>query len=105
AGAVAAGVLGASAGALADDLGERTMLGDCGANALGALLGLGIAAHTGRWGRAAVFGGLVALTLASERVSFTAVIERTPGLRDLDQFGRRPLLRPVLPTDAHAPTA
>ncbi len=104
AGAAAAGVLGASGAALPDDLGERTMLGDCGANALGALLGLGIAAHTGRWGRAAVFGGLVALTLASERVSFTAVIERTPGLRHLDRLGRRALLRPAPAAAAHAAT-
>ena len=36
---------------------------------------------------------LVVLNLASERVSFTAVIDRTPGLRQLDRLGRRPAPR------------
>ena len=33
---------------------------------------------------------LVLLNLASERVSFTKVIDATPGLRHLDRLGRRP---------------
>jgi hypothetical protein len=74
---------------LPDDLGERVMLGDCGANALGALLGLRLAALPGRGSRAALLGAVVALTLASEKVSFTQVIEATPGLRELDRLGRR----------------
>ena len=60
------------------DLGERAMLGDAGANALGAMLGAAAAASLPRPARAAVLAGIVGLTAASEVVSFTDVIERTP---------------------------
>ena len=88
--ALVAGPLGATFAVLPEDLGERVMLGDCGANALGALLGLRLASIPGRGPRAALLAGVVALTLASEKVSFTKVIEATPGLRELDRLGRRP---------------
>ncbi|WP_205752808.1 hypothetical protein [Cryptosporangium phraense] len=88
--AIASAVTGAAAAALPDDLGERSMLGDAGANALGALLGVGLAARLGRPGRALVAAGLIGLMAASERVSFTAVIARTPALNALDMLGRRP---------------
>lgn len=81
---------GAASGLLRDDLAERSMLGDTGANAVGALLGVAAVAGTGPRGRWAAAAALVALTLASERVSFSTVIDRTPGLRELDRFGRRP---------------
>ncbi len=86
----APGPAGAAAALLPADLGERVMLGDAGANALGALLGLA-AVHRlpSRGARAALLAGLTALTGASEVVSFTAVIERTPPLRALDALGRR----------------
>jgi len=74
---------------LPQDLGEQIMLGDTGANALGAVIGVNVAARTGRFGRLVVLGGLVGLTLASEKVSFTKVIESTPGLREIDGWGRR----------------
>ncbi|MGY1710336.1 hypothetical protein ACI8AC_12585 [Geodermatophilus sp. SYSU D00758] len=90
AGPLVAGPLGATLAVLPADLGERVMLGDSGANALGALLGLRLAALRSRGLRAGLLGGVVALTLASERVSFTRVIEATPGLRELDRLGRRP---------------
>ena len=82
-------VLGASLALLPDDLGERSMLGDAGANALGAMLGAAAARSLPRPARVAVLAGLVALTAASEKVSFTRVIERTPPLRRLDMLGRR----------------
>jgi UDP-N-acetylmuramyl pentapeptide phosphotransferase/UDP-N-acetylglucosamine-1-phosphate transferase len=89
-GGLVAGPLGATLATLPEDLGERVMLGDCGANALGALLGLRLAAIPGRAPRAGLLAGVVVLTLASEKVSFTKVIEATPGLRELDRLGRRP---------------
>lgn len=95
AGAVAALVLAqpgpaaAAAALLPADLGERTMLGDAGANALGAVLGLAMVhRHPGR-GRAAL-AVLVAATAASEVVSYTAVIEAVPPLRWMDAVGRAP---------------
>ncbi|WP_194291574.1 hypothetical protein, partial [Cumulibacter manganitolerans] len=88
-GSLVAGPLGAAAGLLPDDLAERTMLGDGGANAIGALLGLRLAVAGGPAWRAGVLAALTALTLASEKVSFTKVIESTPVLREVDALGRR----------------
>lgn len=87
---VTAPALGAALALLPEDLGERAMLGDGGANALGALLGAAAAATLPRPARAGLLAGITALTLASEKVSFTKVIERTPPLRWLDMLGRRP---------------
>ncbi len=90
AGGLVAGPLGAALAVLPADLGEQVMLGDAGANALGALLGLRAAAVPSRPVRAGLLAVVTALTLASERISFTRVIEATPGLRELDRLGRRP---------------
>ncbi|MDQ6875390.1 MAG: hypothetical protein M3042_10065 [Actinomycetota bacterium] len=89
AGAIVSGPLGAAAAVLPDDLAERTMLGDTGANALGAIIGFGLAASLGRSGRAGLLAVLCGLILASERISFGSVIERSPGLRAMDAWGRR----------------
>jgi UDP-GlcNAc:undecaprenyl-phosphate GlcNAc-1-phosphate transferase len=89
---LAAVAAGAALAVLPADLGERSMLGDAGANALGAVLGLAaVTAGTGRVRLASRLAALTALTLASEKVSFTTVIEATPGLRELDRLGRRPI--------------
>ncbi|GAA2709830.1 hypothetical protein [Actinoplanes palleronii] len=85
-----AGTLGASAALLPADLNEEIMLGDSGANALGALLGVAFTARTGTLGRLTALAALAALTAASEKVSFTKVIQDTPWLRRLDELGRRP---------------
>ncbi|MGH8879108.1 MAG: hypothetical protein ACRD0P_17495 [Stackebrandtia sp.] len=88
-GGIAAGTLGAAGAVMHDDLSERTMLGDCGANSLGALVGLSLTARSGTAARAVLLGAITTLTLASEKVSFTKVIAHTPVLRDVDEFGRR----------------
>jgi hypothetical protein len=66
------------------------MLGDTGANALGAAWGVSTASALGRRGLLAATIAVVALTLASEKISFSRVIESTPALRTLDALGRRP---------------
>lgn len=81
-------VLGAAAGAARDDLAGRSMMGDTGANALGAVLGVAAARRLGPRGRATGFAAVLALTLASEAVSFSKVIESSPVLRAIDQWGR-----------------
>jgi UDP-N-acetylmuramyl pentapeptide phosphotransferase/UDP-N-acetylglucosamine-1-phosphate transferase len=88
--AVAAAAAGAALAAMPADLSERAMLGDCGAGALGALLGWSAAFGGSRRRRAALAAVVVGLTAASERVSFSAVIDRAPALRALDRLGRQP---------------
>ncbi|MBT2444030.1 hypothetical protein J7E93_28845 [Streptomyces sp. ISL-36] len=68
-GTVAAAPMGAAAAVLADDLGERTMLGDTGAHALGAAVGSAIAAGNGRLGLAVHAAGLIAAAAYGSRVS------------------------------------
>lgn len=72
------------------DLREMAMLGDAGSNALGALLGLSSVERFTERGRWAAIGALAGLTLLGERQSLGALIERTPGLRKLDELGRIP---------------
>ena len=82
-------ILGAALGSLPFDLAEQAMLGDCGANALGAGIGTAAVSRLPRPLRALALAGVVVLNLASERVSFSSVIDRQPILRALDQLGRR----------------
>jgi len=86
----AAVAVGAALGLLVDDLRERLMLGDSGANVIGGVIGLGVVAVGSPVARLAVLGGLAVLNGLSEWVSFSRVIERVPPLRVLDQAGRRP---------------
>jgi hypothetical protein len=82
-----AGLAGAAGAALPLDLEERGMLGDAGANAIGAVVGVLLV--TGPvWLVWALAVALLALQVASERVSFTRVIEGNRWLRAADHFGR-----------------
>jgi hypothetical protein len=83
-------VVGAGGGLLPGDLGERLMLGDAGANVLGAALGLGVVLACAPVTRTVVLVVVALLNLASERVSFSRVIAAVPPLRAADRFGRQP---------------
>ena len=93
--AAVAAPAGAALALLPEDLGERAMLGDAGANALGAMLGAAAARSLSRRSRIWLLAGIAALTVTSEKVSFTKVIEATPPLRWLDMLGRRPAPLPA----------
>lgn len=82
-------VMGGAAGLLWQDLREQLMLGDAGANVLGAALGLGVVLTCAPDTRTVVLLVVIGLNLLSEVVSFSAVIERVAPLRVLDGLGRR----------------
>ena len=95
---MAAGMVGAAVALLPLDLKAKGMLGDAGANPLGAMIGLGMVLAITRLAEDSVFPRgwlalivvvLLVLNLASERWSFSAVIERTPWLARLDHLGRK----------------
>lgn len=88
---LASGLNAAAITALVEDLQETTMLGDTGANAVGALLGTSLAANDSWKLRLGTALGVVGLILASEKVSFSKVIAANPALNWLDQLWRRPL--------------
>lgn len=75
------------------DLRERTMLGDVGANLIGGLAGVWIIEALGTTGQLIALAIVLALTVYGEFRSLSALIERTPLLRQIDSIGRN---------DAHA---
>jgi UDP-GlcNAc:undecaprenyl-phosphate/decaprenyl-phosphate GlcNAc-1-phosphate transferase len=70
------------------DLRERAMLGDTGSNAVGAVAGLWLVLTLPAPGQALALVLAAAATLYGEFRSISALIERTPGLRELDSLGR-----------------
>lgn len=82
-------LLGASVAFLPEDLRERAMLGDAGANALGAMTGAAIVyTDAASWFRLVILAFLVALAFVADGPGFGRLIARTPGLRTFDRAGR-----------------
>jgi UDP-GlcNAc:undecaprenyl-phosphate/decaprenyl-phosphate GlcNAc-1-phosphate transferase len=75
------------------DLRERTMLGDVGANLIGAVAGLWLIYALDTTGQLIALAIVLAITVYGELRSLNALIERTPLLREIDSIGRN---------DAHA---
>ncbi|HEY4429257.1 MAG TPA: hypothetical protein VGN08_13735 [Solirubrobacteraceae bacterium] len=70
------------------DLRERAMLGDTGANLLGALAGLWLVLTLSDTGQIVALALLALLTLYGELRSISRLVERVPVLRRLDSWGR-----------------
>jgi len=75
------------------DLRERTMLGDTGANVIGAVAGLWLTYAFDTTGQLIALAIVLGLTVLGEFRSLNTLIERTPLLRQIDSIGRN---------DAHA---
>jgi UDP-N-acetylmuramyl pentapeptide phosphotransferase/UDP-N-acetylglucosamine-1-phosphate transferase len=75
------------------DLKEQTMLGDVGANLIGAVAGLWLIYAFDTTGQLIALAVVLALTVYGEFRSLNTLIERTPLLRQIDSIGRN---------DAHA---
>ena len=87
AGVAIAPAMGAAIALLPDDLSERVMLGDSGANVVGAVLGLGVVLGRGEATRVTALIIVIALTILAEVVSISKIIDRVPPLRALDRLG------------------
>jgi UDP-GlcNAc:undecaprenyl-phosphate/decaprenyl-phosphate GlcNAc-1-phosphate transferase len=90
AGVAIAPAMGAAIALLPDDLNERVMLGDAGANVIGAVLGLGVVLGRGETTRITALVIVIALTILAELVSFSKIIDWVPPLRALDRAGTTP---------------
>jgi UDP-N-acetylmuramyl pentapeptide phosphotransferase/UDP-N-acetylglucosamine-1-phosphate transferase len=70
------------------DLRERVLLGDTGAGLIGALAGLWLVLTLSQTGQLVALALLAGIALYGELRSISALVERTPGLRELDSWGR-----------------
>ena len=87
--AAAAPTFGAGWAMLPYDLREKLMLGDTGANVVGAICGFVAVEISSRPVQAAILAGVVVLNLLSEVVSYSRVINSVAPLRWLDHLGRQ----------------
>lgn len=78
---------GAGLALLGPELREEVMLGDSGANLLGAVWGYGLFLRLETWGLAAAALILLLIQLHLDRCSLSQIVEDTPWLRRLDQLG------------------
>lgn len=83
----AAAAAGATAGLLRSEMAEEHMQGDTGVNPVGAVLGMATVAVYSAAIEWVVLAVLAMLNLASERWSFSRVIDAVPPLRWLDRLG------------------
>jgi hypothetical protein len=70
------------------DLRERGMLGDTGSNVIGAVAGLWMVSTMTFPAQLVALAVVLVITLYGEFRSISALIEKTPGLRQLDSLGR-----------------
>lgn len=82
-------VLGAALALARHELSETLMLGDTGANAIGAAVGVLVVGAYGPAGELLALATLVVVNAAAEVVSFSRIIDSVPPLRWLDRWGRR----------------
>jgi len=82
-------IVGAAVALAPADLREHLMLGDTGANVLGACLGLGVVLSCSPGVRVGVLVAVAVLNLVGELSSFTRLIDAVPPLRAIDRAGRR----------------
>jgi len=102
-GVAIAPAMGAAFGLFPADVREKLMLGDAGANVVGAVLGLGVVLGRGEVSRTTALIVLLVANVAAEVISFSKIIERIPPLRAFDRLGRLPRQSdpadPIDPTD------
>ena len=83
-------VIGAGLALIPEERSERAMLGDTGANPLGAVIGIGLVFGASSTWRLIACGIALAINLASERWSYSDIIENNSMLRTLDGIGQSP---------------
>lgn len=83
-------VIGAALAMIPEERSEKAMLGDTGANPIGAAIGIGLVFGASTTVRILALVVVVVINLAAERWSFSSVIERNGLLRALDGVGQSP---------------